>query len=33
LCIFAARDNGTSPWQYSLEAFQGIPPRIFLAVP
>ena len=22
-----------NPWQYSLEVFQGIPPRIFLAVP
>ena len=22
-----------SPWQYSLEVFQGIPPRIFIAVP
>ena len=29
----SARQNTKSPWLYSLEAFQGIPPRIFLAVP
>ena len=29
----SARQTKKSPWQYSLEAFQGIPPRIFLAVP
>ena len=29
----SARQTKKSPWQYSLEAFQGIQPRIFLAVP
>ena len=29
----SARQTKKSPWQYSLEVFQGIPPRIFLAVP
>lgn len=29
----SARQTKKSPWQYSLELFQGIPPRIFLAVP
>lgn len=29
----SARQIKKSPWQYSLEVFQGIPPRIFLAVP
>lgn len=29
----SARQTKKSPWLYSLEAFQGIPPRIFLAVP
>ena len=29
----SARQNTKSPWLYSLEEFQGIPPRIFLAVP
>lgn len=28
----SARQTKKSPWQYSLEVFQGIPPRIFLAV-
>ena len=26
----SARQTKKSPWQYSLEVFQGIPPRIFL---
>ena len=29
----SARQTKKSPWQYSLEAFQGILSRIFLAVP
>ena len=29
----SARQTKKSPWQYSLEVFQGIPPRIFLTVP
>ena len=29
----SARQTKKSPWLYSLEVFQGIPPRIFLAVP
>ena len=29
----SARQTKKSPWQYSLEVFQGIPPRIFLAIP
>ena len=29
----SARQTKKSPWQYSLEVFQGIPPRFFLAVP
>ena len=29
----SARQTKKSLWQYSLEVFQGIPPRIFLAVP
>ena len=29
----SARQTKKSPWQYSLEVFQGIQPRIFLAVP
>jgi len=29
----SARQTKKSPWQYSLEVFQGIPPRIFIAVP
>ena len=29
----SARQTKKSPWQYRLEVFQGIPPRIFLAVP
>ena len=28
----SARQTKKSPWQYSLEVLQGIPPRIFLAV-
>ena len=31
--VASARQTKKSPWQYSLELFQGIPPRIFLAVP
>ena len=31
--VASARQTKKSPWQYSLEVFQGIPPRIFLAVP
>ena len=29
----SARQTKKSPWQYSLEVFQGILSRIFLAVP
>ena len=29
----SAQQTKKSPWQYSLEDFQGIPQRIFLAVP
>ena len=29
----SARQTKKSPWQYSLEVFQGIPPRIFLCLP